>query len=349
MTTSTDTATATEPRPKAWLALHAHYTSNPNPLLADCIGPLVAELRADDLIDQYFFIRYWLEGPHVRLRLLPKPGADDAEIVARAEQRLKEFFAVRPAAYEVDPDEVADMYQSMYLSEYTQEQWDESYGEGGAMPVQPNNSVRQTTYEPEHDRYGGPHGIDISEWHFEASSDMVIALVARTNMHLRTITFGIATQLMTVMSEVFLRGRDEVIEFLQGYEAFWARLYVSSDVDWNTRYDETVDGMHSRVRERINSVYEFAAGQAPTAVGFLDTWKTHCEELRERIVAATERGLITFGVDDDGRPLVVNDPEQVLKIVLGSYLHMNDNRLGVTPNDESYLAHVVYRCLRDSA
>lgn len=122
---------------------------------------------------------------------------------------------------------------------------------------------------------------------------------------------------------------------------------MSSDVDWNTRYNETVDGMH--LRERIDAVYEFAAGRVPTAVGFLDPWKTHCEKLRQRIVEATDRGLITFGVDEDGRPLVVNDSEQVLRILLGSYLHMNDNRLGVTPNDESYLAHVVYRCLRDSA
>jgi hypothetical protein len=348
MTTDAQTA-VTQARTKSWLALHAHYTSNPNPLLADCIGPLIAELRDSGLIDQYFFIRYWIEGPHVRLRLQPSADADEAEIVARAEQRLKEFFAIRPAAYEVDPDEVADMYRSMYLSEYTQDDWDEKYGPDGAMPVQPNNTVLRTTYEPEYDRYGGPHGIDISEWHFEASSDMVIALVARTNMHLRTITFGIATQLMTVMSEVFLRGRDAVIEFLEGYEKFWAQLYVSSDVDWNARYDETVDGMHSRVRERIDAVYEFAAGRVPTAVGFLDSWKTHCEELRRRIVEATDRGLITFGVDEDGRPLVVNDSEQVLRILLGSYLHMNDNRLGVTPNDESYLAHVVYRCLRDSA
>lgn len=61
--------------PGAWQATHVFYAANPRPFLLQCVRPLVAELEADGLIDSYFFINYWLEGPHVRLRLKPSGEA----------------------------------------------------------------------------------------------------------------------------------------------------------------------------------------------------------------------------------------------------------------------------------
>ena len=45
-----------------------------NPLL---LGQFLHHLREQELISRYFFIKYWLEGPHIRLRLLPSPGVDE--------------------------------------------------------------------------------------------------------------------------------------------------------------------------------------------------------------------------------------------------------------------------------
>ncbi len=334
------------PPPRSeWTAMHLHYTSNPNPLLAGCVGPLVADLLAERLIERYFFIRYWLEGPHVRLRLFPAPGVDAETLVARTRERCAAFFANRPAVYEVDPEQVAEMYRSMFLSEYPQEEWDARYGPAGRMPVQPNNSVQRAVYEPEYARYGGPEGLRISEWHFEESSRQTISLVSRTNMHLRTVTFGLSTQMMVVMAAAFLPDRARLLEFLRGYEEYWARLYVSSDVDWSARYDQAIDSIDPRVPARLRGVHRFALGEQQSTVGFIDQWRSHCRELRDRIVRATLAGRITFGVDPQGDPIVVTDPLQTLRVFLGSYLHMHNNRMGVTPNDESYLAHVLHRSL----
>lgn len=348
MTTATHEVARQQETPgtaQDWIALHIHYTSNPNPLLAGCVGPLVQELADQGLVDQHFFIRYWLEGPHVRLRLRPAPGVDPEALARRVEDRCAEFFAVRPAVYEVDPEQVADMYRSMYLSEYTQEQWDEAYGVGGDMPVRPNNSVHRAPYEPELTRYGGPVGMAISEWHFEQSSRTTTDLVSRVNMHLRTVTFGLATQMMVVLGSVLVPDRGRLLEFLQGYEEYWARLYVSSDVDWSARYDDAMDRIDPRVPARLRVVQEQTAAAAPLPVQFLDRWRDHCVELRDRLTEATRAGRITFGTDADGTPLVVTDPDATLRVFLGSYLHMHNNRMGVTPNDESYLAHVLRRCL----
>ncbi|MGW5640608.1 lantibiotic dehydratase C-terminal domain-containing protein, partial [Streptomyces sp. NPDC003832] len=56
------------PSPGAWQAVHVFYAANPQPLLVNCVGPLISELREDGLLAGHFFINYWLEGPHVRLR-----------------------------------------------------------------------------------------------------------------------------------------------------------------------------------------------------------------------------------------------------------------------------------------
>ena len=59
-----------------WQAVHVFYGASPRPLLVECVRPLVDELTADGLLAGHFFINYWLEGPHVRLRL--RPSTEDA-------------------------------------------------------------------------------------------------------------------------------------------------------------------------------------------------------------------------------------------------------------------------------
>lgn len=332
-----------------WMAVHIHYTSNPNPLLAACLGPMLEELEADGQITQFFFIRYWLEGPHVRLRLRPAPGVDPDALAARVEQCCAEFFRKRPAVYEVDAEQVEDMYHSMFLSEYTQEEWDARYGSEGRMPIQPNNSVHRAQYAPEYTRYGGSHGMELSEWHFEQSSRHTIDLVSRVNMHLRTVTFGLSTQMMVVMAGTFIPDRARLHDFLENYEDYWARLYVDSDVDWKERYELAMEDLDSRVPQRLRDVHDFTLGLRESSVAFLNSWRDHCRALRDRIEEATAQGLVTFGTEDDGKPLVVDDSEQTLQVFLGSFLHMHNNRMGVTPNDESYLAHVLHGSLSSRA
>ena len=54
-----------------WLSFHVFYAANSNPILVEGVTPVIRRLRAEGLIERWFFIRYWLEGPHVRLRVHP--------------------------------------------------------------------------------------------------------------------------------------------------------------------------------------------------------------------------------------------------------------------------------------
>src|SRR5690242_5922393 len=181
--------------PDEWLSVHAFYAANANPMLVDCVTPLVASLRERDLLARWFFVRYWLEGPHVRLRLLPRDPDRAGEVRDAAAEALAAFLRRRPALYEEDRDGSVELYKNLYLAEYGEASWNDRYGPDGAMPFRDNNTVHWLPYEREYDRYGGPAGIELAEWHFEQSSDLVLALLATTNVHVRTVLLGQAAQL----------------------------------------------------------------------------------------------------------------------------------------------------------
>lgn len=84
-------APAVEP-PGEWIALHVFYAASPQPMLVNCVRPLVDGLTADGLLAGHFFINYWLEGPHVRLRLRPARAEAAPEVKRRAEEALTAFL-----------------------------------------------------------------------------------------------------------------------------------------------------------------------------------------------------------------------------------------------------------------
>ena len=169
-----------------WVALHVFYASDSNPILVEAVRPLVEELRRDELIDRWFFIKYWMEGPHLRVRFRPvRPELRD-EVTSRATAALEAFLARRPALYDTDIEGLGDIYKKMYVAEYGEQRFVEEYGVDGVMPFRPNNSVALLPYEQEFDRYGGPVGMELAEWHFEHSSDLVAKLLATSNTHVQT-------------------------------------------------------------------------------------------------------------------------------------------------------------------
>ncbi len=349
MTVELTEALAARPdsEPGQWLAVHVFYASNNLPLLVDCVGPLVRQLKADGLITQYFFIRYWMEGPHIRLRVKPTRSGDEPQVRQRIEAAVEEFLARRPALYQMDEEILGPLYKQMFLSEYTEQEWEEKYGESG-MPLRANNSYAYIDYEPEYDRYGGPKGIEISEWHFEKSSDMVMRLLETTNTHVRTVLFGLASQLMTAMAVTMLRDRRAAAEFLDGYRDWWETAFQQPDPKRHERFDLTYTEMAPQLIARMRDICDAVLDGTGRLSGFTASWVAHCTELRERIVAAAQAGELVFMArDGSGERQVVTDPANAIPALLSSYLHMTNNRVGAAIVDEVYLAYLLNRTLKE--
>jgi thiopeptide-type bacteriocin biosynthesis protein len=326
--------------PKDWVSLHIFYAADSNPLLTDCVGPLIAQLRDARLIDRWFFIRYWLEGPHVRLRLLPSTGAVADEVRHVAREALGQFLSRRPALWEPETEDAADMYKSMFLAEYTQEEWNARYGASDRMIFQPNNSVQEIAYEPEFNRYGGPDGIEPAERHFERSSDTVIRLLGTTNAHVRPVLLGLSIQLMLVLARAFLESDEAVGRFFLRYRLSWESRYDSPSDIHHARFDQSLSQSRGGLLDRIDEIKAAISGQSRSD-DFRTGWVEHAVELRSRIEDLTNRGRLAFG--DDRQEIA--DPSVVLQILLTSYVHMTNNRLGVLIQDEIYLSYVISKVL----
>jgi thiopeptide-type bacteriocin biosynthesis protein len=327
----------------AWQATHVFYASNANPMITDGIGPLIERLRERGLIERWFFIKYWLEGPHVRLRVLPAAGADPAEVRAEVDAALQAFLRRRPALYEADADGMGDLYKRMFIAEYGEALWQQTYGDDGEMPFRPNNSCVEFPYEREYSRYGGPAGMQLSEWHFEASSDHVLGLLTDTNVHVRPVLLGLSVQLTTATCFAFLGTGERVARFLDDYRTFWETSYQEPSDDYHGNFDKSYARMATELGTRV--VATATAALDPTAAGLSPAerhWVAHCRELRTRAVALAEAGALVFQRGP------VSDVDGALAILLSSFVHMTNNRLGVSILDEIYVSYVLRRAVLDA-
>src|SRR5215472_14113708 len=99
-----------------WISIHIFYNGNRNHMLTTCLEPLVQDLRKRNLVQHYFFIRYWQEGPHIRLRLLPAESVKAEAVTRRAEENISAYLQRRPALYNADNDYAKALYKDMFLT-----------------------------------------------------------------------------------------------------------------------------------------------------------------------------------------------------------------------------------------
>src|SRR5439155_20129854 len=134
--------------PGHWQAIHIYYAGNRRPMLTDCIRPLVDGLREAGLLYGYFFINYWLEGPHVRLRLRPSEPDATGPVCARAEAAIGAFLRSRPALYDVNSGTYFEVYNRMFDLEFTDSERQQYLDADGRMRLEANNSYKYAPYEP---------------------------------------------------------------------------------------------------------------------------------------------------------------------------------------------------------
>ncbi|MDT0303591.1 lantibiotic dehydratase C-terminal domain-containing protein [Streptomonospora wellingtoniae] len=158
----------TERRETEWLAAHVFYHAPLEPVITDVISPLVTELTGLGLADEYFFLRYWDSGPHLRFRVLPPDGPSRHRSRTLVERRIRRFLDTRPAATTIDEAEYRRTAEPIARLE----------NEPGYSPLRPNNSVAFLPYRRERLRYGYGAAITAVERHFTESSRIALGLLA---------------------------------------------------------------------------------------------------------------------------------------------------------------------------
>jgi hypothetical protein len=142
-----------------WHSYHLFYHGSRSLLIKEVVRPAVGALLAQGHIDRFFFVRYNLGGPHVRLRLLASADLSTTikEILVSASES---FFARHPSASSMPHDTIRHINRTILATD--PREWDHA--------IYPNHSLHELPFQPETERYGGPELLGYSLDFFAFSS-----------------------------------------------------------------------------------------------------------------------------------------------------------------------------------
>lgn len=309
---------------REWLSVYLFfdgwiYTPDCDRIVLDVAEPFVRRCQVEGWIDQHFFIRYSEFGPHVRLRLYGDPGVLEGTVWPA----LVEHVRGHSPAVQVDarPAEPGVPRRE----------------EG--QPVQVTH-LQRVEYEPETERYGGPHALLVSERAFQVSSDAAYALIARMGAE-RSSRLGKGLLGMVVLVHLFAQDRDQAAQFVQMYSTNYLRAVAREEGGRDALLDAFDQGFSQQsetLMEYVDAIWE-AMDDGDSLSDTLDAYAAGMREIREAL-----RGLFQQGrVHAAGQ--VPTEWARAWQPLVPSYLHMMNNRLGITIQEESYLGYLVTRAL----
>ena len=131
-----------------WTGLHCRVNWNRADLdafIAETLAPAMAG-------HEWYFLRYWETGPHLRVRVR------NAQNVDKIQRQLEELIEAQDfAQQQSEPDWL------------------------------PHGNVREVEYVPETERYGGPQALPIAEEVFCHSTEVAVAVLKATHTDLRDL------------------------------------------------------------------------------------------------------------------------------------------------------------------
>ncbi|HKN55143.1 MAG TPA: lantibiotic dehydratase C-terminal domain-containing protein, partial [Amycolatopsis sp.] len=154
----------------AWVSAHAFFQDDLDLLVTHVVAPLTEELAAEGMAGEFFFLRYWDGGPHLRLRVLPAPGASRGEVERLIGERFGGYLSGNPSADHLSAAQYAALAPELARKEDMSSWTTRPY---------PNNSVSFIAYRPEYERYGHGAAMQAVERHFAESSRIALPVVTQ--------------------------------------------------------------------------------------------------------------------------------------------------------------------------
>lgn len=297
-----------------WISGHLYYHQSLDLAVRGFVHPLVVSLVTDGQIDAFFFLRYNLGGPHVRLRLQVVPGA--REDVLRAMQAwARRFLNREPSSRSLD-DEVIRRWNESILANDRHEVDDSVY---------PDNSFHVMAFRPEIERYGGPERFRASLDFFTLSSVAVLEHLSKYGETSRAAQLAYACRLLLRQALGFAVDEKELFDLL-GYGVSWwgermPKVVAKGDKVAQSRMDFFVQ----LLRESLSEVRDLGNEREPS------------NRASQLLIAGSGR---LSGAS--------RTADRVTRARIGaSQLHMTASRVGLTNAEEVYLSGLLTSTLRE--
>lgn len=311
------------PNDERWMSAHLFF---PGPIyggwadriVLEVVQPFIREAQRQTLVRRWFFIRYSEHGPHLRLRCLAAHRTIEAEL----RPMLESFLRSRDVG----------IVEGIPLSPH--ERLFPSPAEQASV------SLRRYAWVPyvaEVNRYGGPEALCVAEEMFEHSSEFVATVLRQIGVdsHRRLACALVA---MVAFLHAFFEVRQDLADFARDYSAGYLRSVAGAgQTELASEFDAALSRQADGLSRLLNDVWERLADGDPLT-DELDEFHARAVSVRDRLHRLCEAGRVDIG----------NGPstfDRAGRAIVASYLHMTNNRMGVSVPEESYLSHLVFRTL----
>ena len=327
-------------RTTQWIAYHVFYGGSPDVLLTECLIPLADRLVQAGIARDWFYINYWLEGSHVRLRLRVDGGMPASELDAHVMPVVREYLARKPSMHPMR--ELADngFYERLFVGEFRDEDRPQYFDADGEPKFRENNSIERRPYEREIYRYGGSASMILAEAHFVKSTSLACDVMDRGNQEVRTLLLGIAAQLSFATASALLRDRELVADFFVAYHQRWATGYTDGTMYTTERGRRKHALTATRLRTKMLPLFDQVIdGDLSALPARLRGWTRFNMHTRDQLDELFASGHLVFDYQDGRRA-----PESAVAAAWSlchSLIHMTNNRMMVSVADEAFLAYQI--------
>jgi hypothetical protein len=312
-----------------WLSAYIYYYP-PYEGILKAVKRLARGLYGSGAIESYFFIRYWENGPHIRLRLKCSPAK---------KAKLKEIL-------------------NGYFKEYFKSHPSEAPGKTAPTDI-PNNSLRYVKYEPETERYGGPEALHIAEELFYYSSRAALDIISKNKYRGYTDSLSAAIQLHVSLVKSFRIPVESIPLFFDMSCNLWISktfmdpFKVIAPKTYMRRKAGTLKifaGLYEAQKENlilfVKTLWECLSPGNMDSRSAVYRWYRDTFKIYKALNALNENGKLKMP------PLAFKHEKQVsntpIWYILDSYIHMINNRLGVSNQDEAYISYILKEIFKET-
>lgn len=297
------------------------YTGECDRVVLDVCEPFVRRAVEEGWADGHFFIRYSEYGPHARLRLHGDPAVLDEVVWPALQAHVRSVY---PNVRDGRPTPGEPLT-----------------GEPGEV-----THLARVGYEPETERYGGPDGVRLAERCFEVSSEAAYALLKKTHPTERSSRLGKGLLTMVVLAHAFNRDRTRAARFSHQYGINYLRAIARDEEGrdaWLGAFGSGFDQQAENLAMYVDEVWS-RMDEGEELSDALDAYHDGLKEVVARFDELLASGRLLARGEEP-----FTDRGQAVMAITSSYWHMMNNRLGISIQEESYLAYLIMRALEAPA
>lgn len=192
-------------------------------------------------------------------------------------------------------------------------------------------------YEPEVERYGGPWGLALAEELFHRQSETALGLLDKITPGTRPQRLGKGLLAMLVLLFLYRGERRTAADLARSYGRDYLKIWAKDAEEqehWLRTFQEAFDRQADRLAGYVESAWEAleSGGELTTE---LDAYRRDMDDVARRLRELFDQGHLRL----DGRPAA--DWDEHVRWIVPSYIHMMNNRLGVSIQEESYLSVLI--------